>query len=65
MAGRQLQRLLKQQMPAGDGIIAGETQSSSSSEDEDEGGAQPAFNPFDLLSDEDDNEVGFFSITLR
>lgn len=60
MAGRQLQRLLKEQLPAAD-----EDEVSSSEEEEEEEPSRPAFNPFDLLTDGDSPEVRQLSRNMQ
>lgn len=55
MAGRQLQRLLKEQQPSA--IPEDSDEATSSEEEEDEAPARPAFNPFDLLTDGDSDQV--------
>jgi hypothetical protein len=54
MAGRQLQRLLKDQLPPADDDQV-ENDATSSSEEEEDAAPSKAFNPFDLLTDGDDD----------
>jgi hypothetical protein len=52
MAGRQLQRLLRDQLPPADNDQHGDEATTISDEEEDDAPSK-AFNPFDLLTDED------------
>ena len=61
MAGRQLQRLLKEQLPAAENVEESDHEEESS---EDEEPTKPAFNPFDLLTDEEDDDVSSCSFSL-